>query len=207
MSRASRTARGAFGALAATLLAAASHSLAGGSVTLFALVATSLLALPLCVALAGRAGSLWRLSLGVFASQALYHWSFAGLGVASNGSLQRPASADAAAGLAHDHLGAFGGFAPDAALTAGLASSDAGMWAAHAVAALLTIALLHRGEAAALRLVRVLRRLVPSHAPRPILLPARPATPAATSAEPARRLAQRYLSAISHRGPSAPAFS
>ena len=82
MSRASRTARGAFGALAATLLAAASHSLAGGSVTLFALVATSLLALPLCVALAGRAagdcGLVFGAALGTVTASCSYTPSISG---------------------------------------------------------------------------------------------------------------------------------
>src|SRR5690606_28685168 len=81
--RAARTARGALGAGAATLLAAVSHALAGGTITPLAVGATALLALPLCVGLAGRIGSLWRLSLAVGASQFLYHWSFWGLGTSS----------------------------------------------------------------------------------------------------------------------------
>lgn len=83
MSRAVRTARGTFGALAATVLAAASHSLAGGTSTLVAVVATAVFALPLCVLLAGRVGSLWRLAAAVVPAQFAFHWMFASLGVVS----------------------------------------------------------------------------------------------------------------------------
>lgn len=196
MNRAVRTARGGFGALAATLLAAASHALAGGSVTVFALAATGVLALPLCVALAGRAGSLWRLSVAVFVSQGLYHWSFAGIG-----AVQQRGSAPALA--AHDHLGALSAFAPDLAEAA---SAGAWMWVAHGVAAMLTIALLHRGEHALLHLIRLVRSAVPVRVPRAVALPARPAI-LAPLPEPERTNAQVFLSAITHRGPPAPAFS
>ena len=185
-----RTARGALSAAVATLLAAASHALAGGTITPLAVGATALLALPLCVALAGRLGSLWRLGLAVGASQFLYHWSFWGLGapVVSSGE---------AAPHHASHLTAV--FSP------GLVASGAAetwMWAAHAVAAILTVLLLHRGERAALGLARLILRARPWRLPRAIELPSRAPIPSSTALE---RLSERLaaLTPISHRGPPA----
>jgi hypothetical protein len=202
MSRAVRTARGAFGALAATLLAAASHSLAGGETTLLAVVATTMFAMPLCILLAGKFGSLWRLTLAVASSQFVYHWSFAGLGVA-----QGQGSTAAASGLASSphasHLSA-AQFLPE--LTAA-GAADAWMWASHAVAAALTIALMHWGEHAAGQLLRVLRRALPATLPLAVCLPRRKAILALHTAGVAQKK-QAFLSAISHRGPPAtPAFT
>lgn len=203
MSRAARTARGAFGALTATLLAATSHACAGGAVTPLAVLATALFALPLCVLLAGKMGSLWRLSLAVVTAQFIYHWSFSGLGLAtpslasssSPGSLSEPVSPHAA------HLGmlpsAF--FAAD---TTPAFVADAWMWAAHALAAVLTIALVHRGERAAMHLIQVLRDAVPVRVPAAVSLPARPAILDFFTASPSRAQ-PNFLSAISYRGPPA----
>lgn len=210
MSRAVRTARGVFGALTATVLAAASHAVAGGTVTPLAVLATTLLALPFCVLLAGRTGSLWRLALAVTGAQFVYHWSFSGIGVAAASSGASNAT-DAPVSLHAAHLGmlspARSGLAsvPGAGTTA--AASDAWMWAAHALAALLTIALMHRGERAIMRLMRVLREAAPVHVPAPVRLPARPTTLAFFTALPSRAQ-QVFLSAITHRGPPAtPAFA
>lgn len=204
MSRAVRTARGAFGALAATLLAAVSHACAGGEITPLAVIATALLALPLCVLFAGKVGSLWRLALAVTAAQFVYHWSFSGLGASvtlnTNGD---PVSPHAV------HLGmlAPASFTPDIAASSSNGDASAWMWAAHALAAVLTIALMHRGEQAALHLARVLRTVLPAQVPSAVRLPVRPAileffTALPSCAEPA------FLSAISHRGPpAAPAFA
>ena len=201
MSRAVRTARGAFGALAATLFAAASHSFAGGTATPLAVLATALLALPLCVLLAGRAGSLWRLALAVGSAQFVYHWSFAGLGMASGlGADQLRGSAAAqTAFLAGPHAAHLepSSFAP---ALAAAGSADATMWLSHAVAAVLTIALLHRGEVCVLRLLRVLRETVPVRLPSAARLPQRPAILVA-ACDSLPRTTRVCLSAISHRGP------
>lgn len=189
VNRTARVARGAAGAGAATLLAAASHALAGGTITWIALVATALLALPLCVALAGRVGSLWRLALGVSVSQLLYHWSFAGIGTATGGvSEVAPVHASHTMTLS--------------ALTATPAAeaADLLMWVSHAAAAVLTIALLHRGEQAALALLRLVLRAIPLSRPRAL------AIPRAATAVPTRDVAPlsgRLLDVgpISHRGP------
>lgn len=197
MSRAVRTARGAFGALAATLLAAVSHSLAGGVMTAFAIVATALFALPLCVLLAGKIGSLWRLAIAVSVAQFVYHWSFAGIGATQLGAAASGSNAEVVSPHAA-HLGLLAAtpFAP----ASGTASADAWMWAAHALAAALTVALMHSGERAFLHIVRLLRSAVPVRIPGAIRLPARPAILETFYAAPAR-VAPVFLSAISHRGP------
>ncbi|GAB2551034.1 hypothetical protein [Leucobacter ruminantium] len=190
-SRGARTLRGTLGAAAATLIAAASHSLAGGSLTWQALAATAILSLPVCVLLAGRAASLWRLSLAVCTSQFLFHWSFAGLGA--------PTATGSPAPLHAAHLAALERFAPTP-LASGAAEADAAMWLGHAVAALLTIALLHRGERAGLALLRLIRRALPCAAPRLSPVSRRPA-PTAVIRPIALRDRLFSSSAITHRGP------
>lgn len=180
--RAARAARGAFGAAASVLVAAASHAAAGGAVSAFSVVATIAVVLPLCVALAGRLGSLVRVSAAVLAAQFVYHWSFAGLGDVGF-------AAPATGGPHAAHLTALGaaefGAAP---IGAGqLGAGGLAMWLGHAAAAALTIALLHRGERAALALAGLVRRVAPlaHRAPQPAAaaLPA----PAAFRRPPALR--------------------
>lgn len=196
MSRSTRALRGTAGAFAVTAFAAASHAFAGGLVTWLAVVATAVLAMPLCVALAGRFGSLWRLSIAVGISQFIYHWTFSGLGLPAidTGSGTPALSAHA------QHLAQLERFAP--AVASG--SADAMMWVAHGVAAVATVALLHRGEQAFLGLVRLVRRAL---AGTPLPLGMTPGAP-----RPARyrvgpdshghfRAQLLSLSAISHRGP------
>lgn len=199
MPRALRVARGGVGAGVASLLAALSHSVAGGDMSWLAIVATTILALPLCTALAGRVGSLWRLSVAVGAAQFLFHWSFAGLGISASaaGSSILGGGAAMPHGAAHSahHLAA-ASFVPSAF------GADATMWLLHAVAAVLTIGLLHRGERAALALIGLLRRAVPFDAPTAGATSLRPA-PRPMVAATAGRLARRLFSpaAITHRGP------
>lgn len=194
MSRAIRTARAVFGAFAITLFAAASHALAGGEMTPIAVLATAILAVPLCLLLAGKVGSLWRLSLAVVPAQFAYHWSFAGLGIAQN---RAEGGAGAVAISPHAHHLAGTSFMPEL-VAAG--SADAHMWAAHSVAAIATIALMHRGERAALHLFRLLHRALPTRMPVEIRLPQRRAILVSSDAAPpvVRRI---FLSAMSHRGP------
>lgn len=154
LSRAARTARGAVGAALSTVLAAASHSLAAGEISAFAVIVTAIIALPFCVALAGRVASLWRVALAVGASQFLYHWAFAGLGVsgALAGGSGFPMGSHAA------HLASLERFVPDV-IEAG--SADALMWLLHGVAAVLSTILVARGERAVIALGRSIRRALP----------------------------------------------
>lgn len=196
MSRAVRTARGALGAFIATLLAATSHALAGGPLTPTAVFATSLFALPLCVLLAGKTGSLWRLAIGVSASQFVYHWSFAGLGAPLAGD-----STDATMAVSphSSHMTLFTNF-PLATAESGASVSDAWMWVAHACAAIVTIFLMHRGEIAFLHLVRVLKSAIRPPLPRSVRLPEYPTSRSITSVVPPQ-VSQLFFSDISHRGP------
>lgn len=153
MTRGVRVFRGSLGATVAVLLAAASHGIAGGVITWPSVAATVVLTLPLCVALAGRIGSVWRLALAVSAAQFLYHWTFAGLGIsAASGGGSEVVSPHAA------HFAALESFSPRLA-EAGAA--DTAMWVWHVIAAVLTTVLLARGERAFLALGRALQRVFP----------------------------------------------
>lgn len=196
MSRGERTVRGAAIAGAATLTAAASHAVAGGEVTLFSVVATSILALPLSTALAHRKLGLWRLTLAVTVAQFVYHWCFAGLGLLSPdapGTLRAPAPLHAA------HLAQMQAFVPDLAAAG---AADTAMWVGHALGALVTIALMHRGERAARALARLVGRALPFVRPAavPVRRPAHAVLPSLKLELPK----PVFFATISHRGP--PAF-
>lgn len=209
MSRAARTARGAAGVLTATLFAAASHAIGGGEVAPLALLVTVVLALPVCVALAGRLGSLWRLSLAVTASQVLYHWCFSALGTSVLGTsalgTSAPSTSVPSALTGGPHAAHLGGLLqlpglPTTAATGAFVATDAAMWGSHLVAAILTAALLYRGERAALGLARLIGRALPLALPRAARAPERPAIRLFSA--PSRFGARiTTLSAISHRGP------
>lgn len=177
-------------------MAATSHAAAGGTITPLAVLATALVALPLCVALAGRLGSLWRLALAVCASQFLYHWSFWSLGASSAAGSGTPVPR-------HDHgaqLAAAFSLAPAGPGASGAA--DAWMWMSHGFAAALTIVLLHRGERAAMALAELIRRALPVEAPHAVALPEPAPLRTRFSSSPLHeRLV--FLSGISHRGPPA----
>ena len=193
--------RGAWFSAFATLLAAASHMLVGGNTPApVALVATAIVVLPLCVALAGRERSLWRTSLAVALSQGLFHWSFGAIGaVTAQGSVVSGSGFAAAASPHADHLGSLGQFVPM------LDSPGAGwlMLAAHAVAALVTVAMLRFGENALLRIREALAslgaQLVGKLPALSVALP-RGGRVSTFGYAPARPLATSRAS-ISHRGP------
>lgn len=194
INRGERTMRGAAIAGAATLTAAASHALAGGEVTAFSVFATALLALPLSIALAGRKIGMWRLAVAVSAAQFVYHWCFAGLGLFS------PAEAAAPTPLHAAHLAQLQTFVPDLAAAG---AADAAMWFGHAFGAIVTIALLHRGERAMRGLARLVRRALPLACP---LLPVAPRLARVTPISQVSALPRPAMfTVISHRGPPAAA--
>jgi hypothetical protein len=127
----------------ATFTGVFSHVLAGGALPSWAAIALSLaLSIPLCVALAGRAQSLWRTAAAVAASQAIFHLLFSG--ISSSGTVSMSA-----------HVGHEGASVPltEAGSTVGASGGhDAAMWCAHAVAAVLTVIALRYTEVALLRL-------------------------------------------------------
>lgn len=167
-SRAARTLRGAVFAWSAVLLAAAAHTLAGGgapSLLFCALVAIA--ATPAAMLVAGPRASAGRTVAAVLVAQTAFHVAFSMIG-----DLGRW---DAAQG-AHAH---HAGMVLSAFTTAPAPAMSAGMLAAHAAAAVVSAAIVRRGERTVVAVWRWVRanllrplRLVPS-APRPTVLRAR----------------------------------
>lgn len=193
MSRGARTARGAAISLAATLLAAASHAIAGGEVTALSILATTVFALPVSMAIVGQRPALWRLTIAVGIAQFLYHWCFAGFGLLSGqGNASAPTSLHAAHMLQGD------AFVPDLATAA---AAGTAMWLSHALAAVITIALLYRGEVAYRLVAQLVRRVLPSMRIAVVAVPRPVAVTPTSPVETPRWLA--HLTAITHRGPPA----
>ncbi|MCR2827512.1 hypothetical protein [Microbacterium sp. zg.Y909] len=198
-SRASRVVRGALAATVATFVALVSHVTAGGQVPgWIGIVVPLILSLAVCTVLVGRRLSLWRLSLGVGVSQALFHTLFV-LGAFSP-------SAAAGGTPGHHAHGAVASTPLADTLVSTPPPADAAMWLMHGLAAVVTVAALYRGERALIRMRAVAgefarwarRRLIPA-----VCLPApAPARRLATSsAEPARPLRLRFASSVARRGP------
>lgn len=145
--RAPRVARGLVAASVATLTALLSHVAGGGAMPGWLGIAVPwMLSAAVCVVLAGRSLSVVRLSIAVAVSQLLFHALF----VLGSGS------GAAAAASAHHHHHAMT-LAPS---TADTLTADPAMWTWHGVAAVLTVAALHRGEHAARRLLALARASV-----------------------------------------------
>ena len=190
--RAARAGRGLAAASLATFVATLSHASVAAQVPpLVNIVLALCLAAPVCVALAGRSLSWWRLGAAVVLSQGLFHALLA-LDLQSGGAT-----------VAGHH----GGVAVLLDATASAHSPDAHasdnpwMWAAHAVAAIVTVVALGRGEraiqaitrfvVAALRALRPFRGLEPETGDAANLAPASPLLPQAMT----------VLSPMRHRGP------
>ena len=128
-SRAPRAGRGWLVALVATVVAAVSHTLAGGvPPTAFGFAASLLLAGTACTLLSARRQSLWRLALSVALSQVLFHALFSGMGTPT------PA--------AHIHTPSIADLAP-------VHGHAADMWLAHIGAGVVTLVVLRYAESAA----------------------------------------------------------
>lgn len=155
MTRPQRVLRGLLGAVVTILVAALSHLAAGGSApSVIGIAAALVVAAAVCTVFAGRTRSLWRVSVAVMSSQALFHFFFS--------YVSGPASIAGAVGGAHQH-----GVSTAQLQTIGMMSSEAAMathpawmWVAHAFAAVLTIAMLRRGEEAILTIGGLLRMLL-----------------------------------------------
>lgn len=188
-SRATRLARGAVVGVFATALAALSHAVAGGGTP-------SALALGAGAVFGGMLGtfalsarpSLPRLTVAVGVTQLAFHVLFSTLGTsfASAGDhVHGVTQPMAAASPAHAHV--------DTPL----------MWFSHAVAGLVTLALLCGAERAAWRVVTEFARLVVSPfraaAPAPVAVPLRRAPLASRS--PVRLVGRLLITAVSRRGP------
>lgn len=212
--RSLRLVRGWLGALAATALAGASHTMAGGSLPEPALLALILVVSgAVCTALAGKTIALWRTATGVLLSQGIYHTAFGMLGghVAhgdGGGHLLVAGGTGAHAGhvLTVDPQALLSGAATHAAHGAGAALP---MWCAHAAAALLTIVLLRKGGLAAVALMQALVSATPRRIlrPRPPVVSFRP--PSLVDVQvPGLPDLGVPLRALRHRGPPVrPAFA
>lgn len=194
--RLSRVTRGFLAALVSTLVAAGSHTLAGGdSPGTLALVLGIATAGIVCIALAGKKLSLPRLAAAVSISQYGFHSLFSSLGdfavISTN--------------TAHGHAAHAMSMPTDAPVH----NTTAMMWAGHAIAAVLTIAALGYGERAWLSLraiaVRVIRSLIAAYS-----------TPIATAAGKCSAAASRlfaptffdaHSSSLRYRGPPVAHFA
>ena len=145
--RRTRVARGVAAAAVSTFAAAFSHSVAAGEVpSVVALAAASVLAVVVCIAVAGRATPL-RVVAGVLVSQAGFHTLFSlapattGTAAGTHGSHAMVTLTTAAAAHAHE-------------------PADASMWLGHGAAALVTILALLHGERTLAATLDVLRLAV-----------------------------------------------
>lgn len=186
-------------ATVATFAALVSHVAAGGDLPGWAGVSAPwMLAVAVSTLLAGRSLSRARLAVSVVVSQLLFHTLF----------VMGAPSASPTSTMMHGH--AHG--APPAMPTMpamdpmiGALCADPSMWVGHAVAALVTIATLYRGERAAramLALARDLRAWARRTMARGVIVHARPRRPHTPRAEraPFARSAM-YLSVLRRRGP------
>lgn len=130
--RRTRVTRGVLAAAVSTFAAAFSHGVASGEApSVVALAVASVLAVAVCVGLAGRATPA-RLTVAVVASQAAFHGLFVALPGASGTVTQ--AGHHGMVMLAADVASHVHG------------SADVAMWLSHAAAAVVTIAALQHGE-------------------------------------------------------------
>lgn len=168
-----RLMRGIAAGAFATFVALFSHVAGGGHTpTLLGVGLPLLLAVFVCVALGGRKPSLVRLTASVGISQSAFHGIFDAAAASAPGAGRSVAEVAAAADPhAHHHVG---GVPADfaSAVTAGgaglgghAAHSGTAMLFAHVVAAVVTIAVLHRSEIVLRSLAGLLRMLGRALAP------------------------------------------
>jgi hypothetical protein len=153
-SRATRVVRGLSAAAIALFVAALSHVAAGGGAPGQAGTAlAAAFAAIVCIALAGRRLSVTRLTIAVVTSQFVFHLLF-GVGSGSGSGLSVTTS--------QHHGRTVSTLVPDALAAAPVAPTghlhdSPWMWLAHGVAAVITVALLARGENVARRLLAIAR--------------------------------------------------
>ncbi|MDE0547201.1 hypothetical protein [Microbacterium sp. C7(2022)] len=148
-----RALRGASAGTVATLLAATSHTIAGGGAPSPALVfALAVLSAPLSVALVGRTLSVWRVALTVIASQTLFHGVFSLTAAGVRG--------DDAAGISHLHSGAHHSLVTFDASSKAFVIPDSAMLVSHLAAAVLTLLALYFGERMLRRIARGVRSVL-----------------------------------------------
>jgi len=202
-SRQARVGRALLVAVFSTLIALGSHVLTGGSVPgPLGIVIPLTLSVLVCLPLSGRVLSLPRLILSVLVSQFLFHWLFV-LGATEPGVLAVQDSPVVATG---HHTQTITMLYAGADVGSHLGHSAEWMWVAHGVAAIVTILLIRRGEAALVGLVQLAALLVHTLFPR---LPRAETFPVVTSrltcgfANEGSRSRWVLAASISRRGPPA----
>jgi hypothetical protein len=179
-----RLVRGAAASSIATIIAAVSHTIGGGAPPHpLLIIALSVFLTPLAALLVGRSPGITRLSAAVLVSQTIFHVIFVALGAT--------ASPTVVAG--HHHVMTLD---PLSATVA----PDAGMLGAHVLAAVLTIAMLWRGERLLGIVLRWVRAVLRTRMPRPH---AEWPTPASVAITARRFVSSIPAAAISRRGPPA----
>lgn len=191
--RQARVARSSIIACASVFVAALSHVAAGGnSPTFFALIASTIAAVPLTLVLTHRRFGLTGMYVAVALAQALFHSLFVYIGTGTSGpSTPMPAHAE--------HFGMVQAYVP---VIPGGAGPDLFMWISHAVAALVTVWLIRRGDTALARLAHVLTRVLWPTIRFLVRTPVRHIHHA-TPVHAAAAAVSRVGFAISHRGPPA----
>ncbi|HUH52817.1 MAG TPA: hypothetical protein VLZ31_02085 [Microbacteriaceae bacterium] len=150
-SRSSRAVKGTVIAVASTVVAATSHILAGGNIpTPVALLVTAVVALPLVILLLSKRLGIAGMTAAVGFTQALFHTIFVYAGTGYRPGSGDPLPAHAA------HMGMVEKFVPTAQVGS---SADLMMLFGHAVATVLTVWLIRRGEVALKRIATSLRRI------------------------------------------------
>jgi hypothetical protein len=199
-SRWARVARGFLVAAFSVFVAMFSHAIGGGSAPGGVGLGLALTFATLAsIAMVGRRLNMVRMTASVIASQFAFHLLFS-VGASTSSTFHQAGHH----GLVSVTTGAASGVPMD--------HSDASMWASHALAAVLTIAFLWRGERAVWRvLATASRRLFVVLIGAFIVVPVR-TTGAALAAVPASVRALRddlgvVLSALRHRGPPVGALS
>ncbi len=149
-----RALRGVLAASSATLVALMSHLAGGGEMPgVLGIVVPLALSLPVCIAWSARHLSLPRLSASVVTSQLFFHVLFV-LGTPV-GAAQAPSGPHAGhVGMAMPTAPAAGSahLPGQAGQMTEMVHADATMWVWHAVAAVVTVVVLYRGELMLLRL-------------------------------------------------------
>ncbi|MET0674113.1 MAG: hypothetical protein ABWY37_11535 [Microbacterium pygmaeum] len=187
--RSLRAVRGVTAAAVATFLAAVSHTLGGGTAPSFPVIAAvALLAAPMATAIVGSRLALWRLAIAVALSQIAFHTAFSVVaGMSPTGSVTS---------MAHDHTqAALSSAAPSMGATASPL-----MLLAHAIAAIVSIVILHRGERAARTLLRLVVDVLAARTGE-IVPPEGMGMPGPAASVPVRVPLTRLSEVILRRGP------
>ena len=195
-----RFARGWLVALFSTLVAAVSHTLAGGeSPSGLSLVIALAFAGVTCIALTGKRVSLPRMAVSVLLSQVAFHTLFSTIGTTS--------TTPSVSGGEHAHGTAVMLLAETGAPMAH--HTDAWMWLGHGVAAAITIVALRYGEAAFWRMREIAAlfvRTVFALLPDVPLLPRIIRRPRAEGHLFVPRICEFLRASLGVRGPPVPSF-